>query len=133
MLKIPSDLVAQVQERLNVRDPRWILIGLSAAALVDAKQQAYGDSVRKAAAAMRAIWPNGISPERYEEALIMVRDLDKDTRIAAGDQTKFEESPWLDKVGYAMLGLRAAMEQNPERNPGLEVIEVEAGEEEFEE
>ena len=73
--------------------------------LVDEKQAAYGDSVGKTGPIMRVFYPNGIPLEALDDALLMVRVLDKLNRMASnptGD--RMGESPWRDVAGYGLLG-----------------------------
>jgi len=119
-MRIDPELLSAIQEETGIEDVAWLQMALDAAVLVDRKNRAYGDSTWASAAAMRALWPNGIAPERYEEALIMIRDMDKNNRISQGDAAAFDESPWADKIGYAMLGLRASTPRqvSPESSGG---------------
>lgn len=78
------------------------------ARLVEQKSAAYGDAVGATDAALRALWPNGIPPERYRDAALIVRCWDKFKRIA-NRKDAFGESPWDDVAGYALRG--AAMDE----------------------
>ena len=78
-------------------------IGTEIGNLVEAKNAAYGSSFAKAGAYLRLLFPNGLSPDRYDDALLLARDFDKSMRIAT-DRDAFGESPWQDKAGYAILG-----------------------------
>ena len=71
-------------------------------ALVDRKQKEYGDSFHRCEAIIRTLWPNGIPPEAYTDALAVVRVIDKLFRIAHGKQG--DENPWRDIAGYGLLG-----------------------------
>lgn len=71
-------------------------------ALVDRKQKEYGDSFHRCESIMRALWPDGIPPTAYVDALAVVRVIDKLFRIAAGKQG--DENPWRDISGYGLLG-----------------------------
>lgn len=76
-------------------------------ALVAEKNRAYGDSFRAAADIMRALYPDGIRPEQYVDALGVVRVIDKLKRIAT-DRDALGESPWRDIAGYGVLGAAGA-------------------------
>lgn len=78
-------------------------IGRETGDLVTEKNLAYGDSFAKTGAFLRLLYPNGIAPEQYDDALALVRDFDKSMRIAT-NKDAFGESPWRDKAGYAVLG-----------------------------
>lgn len=78
------------------------LIALQVAGLVREKQLAYGDSFGKSGDVLRILYPGGISHHQLDEALTIVRVLDKLFRIAT-DPNAFGESPWADIVGYGLL------------------------------
>ena len=71
-------------------------------ALVDRKNVAYGESFRKSGDIIRILYPRGIAPEQYDDALVMIRLIDKMFRIA-NHKTAFGEDPWQDIAGYAVL------------------------------
>ena len=79
-------------------------IALQIAELVIKKQLAYGDSFGKSGDIMRILYPNGITPDQMNEALTVVRVIDKLFRIAT-DRDAFGESPWSDINGYSLLAL----------------------------
>lgn len=92
-------------------------IGKEVGDLVTEKQRAYGDSFGKSGSIMRVLYPNGIPPEHMDNALTIVRIVDKLFRIAT-DKDAFGESPWRDVIGYAILAEardRNAPEPGPER------------------
>ncbi|WP_375746482.1 hypothetical protein NR800_18210 [Corallococcus interemptor] len=72
--------------------------------LVTAKQAAYGDAFGKAGEVLRVLYPNGIPPEKMDDALAVVRVLDKLFRVAT-DRDALGESPWRDIAGYALLAM----------------------------
>lgn len=80
-------------------------IGASIGALVTEKQAAYGDSFGKSGDVMRLLYPDGISPEKLDDALTVVRVVDKLFRIAT-KRDAFGESPWRDVAGYALLSVK---------------------------
>lgn len=71
--------------------------------LVQKKQAAYGDSFGKAGNVLRELYPDGIRPDQYDDALCIVRILDKLFRIAT-KKDAFGESPYRDIAGYSLLG-----------------------------
>lgn len=79
-------------------------IALRIAALVQEKQIAYGDSFGRAGDVLRILYPNGISHSQLDEALTIVRVVDKLFRVA-NEPDAFGESPWEDVVGYGLLAL----------------------------
>lgn len=72
--------------------------------LVEEKNRAYGDSAGCTGAILRILYPDGIEPEHYDKALLLVRMLDKVKRIAT-DVGAFGEQPWEDIAGYGILGV----------------------------
>jgi hypothetical protein len=73
--------------------------------LVAEKQAAYQDSHGKAGDVLRILYPNGIKPEQYDDALTVTRMVDKLFRLGSGNKRAFGESPYRDLAGYALLGL----------------------------
>ena len=74
----------------------------SIARTLKGKQSAYGDSFGKSGDVLRALYPDGIPPDKYDDALAVVRVVDKLFRVAT-DRDAFGESPWRDIAGYAIL------------------------------
>jgi len=79
-------------------------LGSQVGDLVDTKQAAYGDSFSKAGAVMRILYPNGIAVNQIDDALCLVRIIDKMFRIAT-DKDALGESPYRDISGYGLLGV----------------------------
>lgn len=91
--------------------PRDLLaVAHDLAELVTSKRRAYGDSAGKVAELLRVLYPTGIAPTAYHDALLVVRVADKLCRLAhaAGRPDAGGESPWLDVAGYALLALARA-------------------------
>lgn len=86
-------------------------LGMEVGELVTEKQAAYGDSFGKSGEVLRILYPDGISPEQIDDALCVVRIVDKLFRIAT-DRDALGESPYRDIAGYALLGA-ARMERRP--------------------
>ena len=80
-------------------------LGRQIGALVDKKQLEYGDSFGRCGAIVRVLYPNGIRPDQYDDALAVVRIIDKLFRIATRAETD-QESPYRDIGGYALLGVQ---------------------------
>ncbi len=80
----------------------YLEVSKELANLVIQKQEAYGDSFGKAGVVMAQLYPKGISPEKMDDALTVVRIIDKLFRIAT-KKNAFGESPWGDIMGYALL------------------------------
>lgn len=86
-------------------------IGQGVGALVDEKNQAYGDSFAKCGEFLKLLYPNGMRPHQYTDALCQVRIFDKQMRIATRPDA-FGESPYRDIAGYALLGVGKDVMQN---------------------
>lgn len=86
---------------------RYEAAGRALGALVDVKQAAYGDSFGRAGEILRILYPQGIRPEQYRDALAVTRIIDKLFRIAT-DRDALGESPFRDVAGYGLLGAAAA-------------------------
>jgi hypothetical protein len=82
-------------------------LALGVARLVERKQLQYGDSFGRSGAVLRALYPHGIQPEALEQALAVVRVVDKLFRVAtaSGRPDRGGENPWQDIAGYALLEL----------------------------
>lgn len=70
--------------------------------LVDRKNAAYGDSFNRSGEILAILYPEGIRPEQYRDALAVTRVVDKLFRIATAKEA-FGESPWKDIAGYGIL------------------------------
>jgi hypothetical protein len=79
-------------------------IGSQVGQLVEEKQKAYGDSFGKSGAVMRILYPDGIRLDQLDDALTVVRVVDKLFRIAT-DRDALGESPWRDIAGYSILSV----------------------------
>lgn len=86
---------------------RYEALGTEVGALVAAKQAAYGDSFNRAGEVLRILYPRGIEPGQYVDALCVVRILDKLFRVAT-DRDALGESPYRDIAGYGLLGAARA-------------------------
>lgn len=81
------------------------LLGKELGMLVDRKQEAYGDSIARSKQILGVLYPDGISTDQYADVLLVVRILDKLSRIAT-EKNAFGESPFRDIAGYGLLGVR---------------------------
>lgn len=77
-------------------------VGKEIGALVDRKNAAYGCSFDKAGDVLRILYPRGIALDELDDALAVVRVVDKLFRIAT-DRDALGESPWMDIAGYGIL------------------------------
>lgn len=101
---VPDEFVI-TPESVSGDQRGYVDIGKSIGELVTEKQAAYGDSFGKSGAMMRILYPDGIPHEKMDDALTVVRVLDKLFRIAT-DRDALGESPWRDVAGYALLAVR---------------------------
>ena len=79
-------------------------IGEEIGRLVQEKNEAYGDSFGQACRILEVLYPDGIQPAQYRDALAITRVIDKLFRLA-NKKDAFGESPWRDICGYAILGI----------------------------
>jgi len=79
-------------------------IGEEIGKLVEEKNAAYGSSFAECHKILSVLYPEGIKPEQYTDALAIIRVIDKLFRIA-NNKDAFVESPWNDIAGYAILGV----------------------------
>jgi len=77
---------------------------INLAELVTKKQIAYGDSFGRSAKVIAVLYPDGIRREHFQDALAVIRIIDKLFRIA-NQKHAFDEDPWRDIAGYALLGV----------------------------
>ena len=76
--------------------------GTEIGALVESKNEAYGNSFSKAHSIIEILYPNGIEKNQIKDVLALVRIIDKMFRIATRKDA-FGENPWMDIAGYAIL------------------------------
>ena len=91
------------QERISAMTT-YTQEALNLAELVIRKQMAYGDSFGRSQEIIRVLYPNGISPDQYLDALAVIRVIDKLFRIA-NQKSAFGEDPWRDIAGYGLLSV----------------------------
>ncbi len=85
-------------------------IGTEIGKLVQEKNTAYGSSFAECHKILSVLYPSGIEPEQYTDALAIIRVIDKLFRIA-NNKDAFAESPWRDIAGYALLGIANSEEK----------------------
>lgn len=88
---------------------KWAAKAESISKLVKEKNEAYGSSFDNSGKILRVLYPNGMAPHQYDDALTFTRMIDKMFRIA-NQPDAFGESPWDDLVGYSLLGAVRAQE-----------------------
>ena len=70
--------------------------------LLSEKNSAYGNAFEKTTKILELLYPNGISVSQYKDIHVIVRMLDKMSRIAR-DNDPMGEDPFKDIAGYAIL------------------------------
>ncbi len=105
-------------------------LGRSVGALVDVKNKAYGSAFDDAGEFLTILYPNGIQPNQYGDALALVRIFDKMKRIAT-DKDALGESPYRDIAGYGLLGFmrveRSRLRNKESFQKALNVLENKYG------
>lgn len=107
------------EQRPDVPLGRFEALGLEIGRLVAEKNAAYGDSFARSGEIMRILYPAGVKPEQMDDALGVVRVVDKLFRVAT-DRDAMGESPWRDIGGYGLLG--AARAEAPTQEEKLKAI-----------
>lgn len=79
-------------------------IGTNIGELVRIKNEAYGNSFAKSGEFLKLLYPKGLVPEQYNDALLLVRIFDKQMRIAS-NKDAFGENPYEDIAGYGICGV----------------------------
>ena len=90
-------------------------LGNSVGEIVHDKQLAYGDSFGRSGECLRQMFPKGIELNQYDDLLTIARILDKLFRLA-NDPRAFDENPYQDIVGYALLGMNRHYSKNSNSN-----------------
>jgi hypothetical protein len=83
--------------------PDYVALAQEIGKLVEEKNAAYGDSFSKCGEFLRILYPDGIQPAQYHDALLIVRIFDKLMRVATAKQA-LGENPYRDIAGYGLLG-----------------------------
>lgn len=99
----PSKEKQSLQENPTEKRESYATLGAEIGELVEEKQLAYGDSFGRSGECLRQMFPNGITPDQYDDVLTIARILDKLFRIATNPDA-FGESPYKDITGYGLLG-----------------------------
>ncbi len=89
---------------------RYTQEAINLAELITKKQIAYGDSFGQSKRIIEVLYPKGIAPEQYQDALAIIRIIDKLFRIA-NKKFAFDEDPWQDIAGYALLSFVQQMDK----------------------
>ena len=71
--------------------------------LLTRKNFAYGSAANSTGKILEILYPNGVTKDKYQDMLLIVRILDKLSRIAT-NKDEFDESPFEDIAGYGIIG-----------------------------
>ena len=85
------------------KDNKYEEIAKGIGRLVDEKNKAYGNSFHQTGELLKLLYPDGIKPEQYADALCLVRIWDKMKRVATHIDA-LGENPYVDISGYGLLG-----------------------------
>ena len=77
---------------------------INLAELVTKKQVAYGDAFGQSKRIIEVLYPKGIATDQYQDALAVIRVIDKLFRVA-NRKWATDEDPWQDIAGYALLSV----------------------------
>lgn len=89
------------------KKPSYLNLATEIAKLVEEKEKAYGSSFHKSIKFLEEMFPSGIPKDKIADALFCARILDKLFRISTA-KTAFNEDPFRDCIGYALLMLGMA-------------------------
>jgi len=84
------------------KDDIFMQLATELGKLLAEKNQAYGDAFSKTTQILTLLYPQGIKVEQFKDVHVLVRMLDKMSRIAQ-DNDPLGESPYKDLAGYAIL------------------------------
>ena len=86
-------------------------IASNLATILSMKNDAYGNAFDKTTQILTLLYPTGIKVEQFKDVHVLIRMLDKLSRIAR-DNDPMGESPYMDIAGYSILAL--ARDENDE-------------------
>jgi hypothetical protein len=93
------------------KDDIFMQLATDLGTLLAEKNLAYGDAFSKTTQILTLLYPQGIKVEQYKDVHVLVRMLDKMSRIAQ-DNDPMGESPYKDLAGYAILAQANLIAQN---------------------
>lgn len=102
-------------------NPDYVALAQQIGALVAEKNAAYGSSFSKCGEFLRLLYPDGLKPEQYRDALLIVRIFDKLMRIATAKDA-LGENPYRDIAGYGLLGAAEHGEPKASANTYLDSL-----------
>lgn len=77
-------------------------LAMEIASLLQVKNAAYGSAFEKTTEILKHLYPKGIPLDSYKDVHVIVRVLDKLSRIAQNNDP-LGEDPWKDICGYSIL------------------------------
>lgn len=93
------------------KDDIFMQLATDLGKLLAEKNLAYGDAFSKTTQILTLLYPQGIKVEQFKDVHVLVRMLDKMSRIAQ-DNDPMGESPYKDLAGYAILAQANLIAQN---------------------
>ncbi len=90
---------------LEQQESTFVEIASKLGNLLESKNAAYGNAFENTGHILRLLYPGGIRPEQYGDVALVVRILDKLSRVATNNDPT-GESPYMDIAGYGMLGAK---------------------------
>jgi hypothetical protein len=97
------------QQRKNKMKNTFDNIASDLARLLTAKNDAYGNAFDKTTQILTLLYPKGIPLSSYKDVHVIIRMLDKLSRIAQNNDP-FGESPYQDIAGYSLLALKSHLD-----------------------
>ncbi len=91
-----------MSQTMKTKDDIFMTLATELGKLLAEKNFAYGDAFSKTTQILTLLYPQGIKVEQFKDVHVLVRMLDKMSRIAQ-DNDPMGESPYKDLAGYAIL------------------------------
>jgi hypothetical protein len=105
---LSKETILSMDGGIELKRGKFQELGEKVGELVDSKQKQYGQSVQKSGEILKILFPNGVAVHQYNDMLLIVRMLDKLSRLAqrgVDGKDLGGESPFRDITGYGLLGL----------------------------
>jgi len=90
-------------------------LAMDIATLLQQKNAAYGSAFEKSTEILKLLYPKGIPLDSYKDVHVIVRVLDKLSRIAQNNDP-FGEDPWMDICGYSILAQTENLKLRKKKN-----------------
>jgi len=90
-------------------------LAMEIATLLQQKNAAYGSAFEKTTDILKQLYPKGIPIDSYKDVHVIVRVLDKLSRIAQNNDP-FGEDPWKDICGYSILAQTENLKERKKKN-----------------